>query len=82
MSPRLSSVSTELSCPGRPLGANQLIQRKLADAVTEISLGLQSCLQLGNWSERWQSQSQLSLSLRPTEGGGQAGAGNDFNSEA
>ena len=36
---------------GRPLGANQLIQKKLADAVTEISLGLQSCLQLGNITE-------------------------------
>jgi len=32
---------------GRPLGANQLIQKKLADAVTEISLGLHSCLHLG-----------------------------------
>jgi len=36
---------------GRPLAANQLIQRKLADAVTEISLGLQSCLQLGRLKE-------------------------------
>merc|ERR1711874_585026 len=36
---------------GRPLGANQLIQKKLADAVTEISLGLQSCLQLGRLKE-------------------------------
>jgi len=32
---------------GRPLGANQLIQKKLADAVTEITLGLHSCLHLG-----------------------------------
>merc|ERR1711918_22548 len=32
---------------GRPLAANQLIQKKLADAVTEITLGLHSCLQLG-----------------------------------
>ena len=36
---------------GRPLGANQLIQKKLADAVTEISLGLHSCLQLGRLKE-------------------------------
>jgi len=36
---------------GRPLAANQLIQKKLADAVTEISLGLQSCLQLGRLKE-------------------------------
>jgi len=32
---------------GRPLAANQLIQKKLADAVTEISLGLHACLHLG-----------------------------------
>jgi len=36
---------------GRPLAANQLIQKKLADANTEISLGLQSCLQLGRLKE-------------------------------
>ena len=32
---------------GRPLAANQLIQKKLADMQTEISLGLQGCLQMG-----------------------------------
>ena len=32
---------------GRPLAANQLIQKKLADMQTEISIGLQACLQLG-----------------------------------
>lgn len=32
---------------GRPLAANQLVQKKLADMQTEISLGLQSCLQVG-----------------------------------
>ena len=32
---------------GRPLAANQLIQLKLADMQTEISLGLQSCLRAG-----------------------------------
>jgi glutaryl-CoA dehydrogenase len=31
---------------GRPLAANQLIQKKLADMLTEISLGLQGCLRL------------------------------------
>jgi len=39
---------------GRPLAANQLIQKKLADAVTEISLGLHSCLQLGRLKEEGQ----------------------------
>ncbi len=32
---------------GRPLAANQLIQKKLADMQTEISLGLQGCLRIG-----------------------------------
>ncbi len=31
----------------RPLAANQLIQKKLADMQTEISLGLQGCLRMG-----------------------------------
>ncbi|MGD1878262.1 MAG: acyl-CoA dehydrogenase [Kiloniellaceae bacterium] len=32
---------------GRPLAANQLIQKKLADMQTEVTIGLQACLQLG-----------------------------------
>ena len=32
---------------GRPLAANQLVQKKLADMQTEITLGLQGCLRLG-----------------------------------
>ena len=32
---------------GRPLAANQLIQKKLADMQTEIAIGLQSCLRVG-----------------------------------
>ena len=32
---------------GRPLAANQLVQLKLANMQTEITLGLQACLQLG-----------------------------------
>jgi len=32
---------------GRPLAANQLIQKKLSDMQTEISLGLQGALQMG-----------------------------------
>ena len=31
----------------RPLAANQLVQKKLADMATDIALGLQGCLQLG-----------------------------------
>ncbi len=36
---------------GRPLAANQLIQKKLADMLTEISLGLQGCLTLGRMKD-------------------------------
>src|ERR1019366_714102 len=36
---------------GRPLAANQLIQKKLADMQTEIALGLQGCLRLGRMLE-------------------------------
>jgi glutaryl-CoA dehydrogenase len=32
---------------GRPLAANQLVQKKLADMQTEITLGLQGCLRVG-----------------------------------
>ncbi|MEW6706152.1 MAG: acyl-CoA dehydrogenase [Pseudomonadota bacterium] len=41
---------------GRPLAANQLVQKKLADMQTEITLGLQACLRVGrlidegNWA--------------------------------
>jgi glutaryl-CoA dehydrogenase len=37
---------------GKPLAANQLIQKKLADMQTEIHLGLQGCLQAGRLKER------------------------------
>jgi glutaryl-CoA dehydrogenase len=36
---------------GRPLAANQLIQKKLADMQTEITLGLHSALRLGRLME-------------------------------
>ena len=36
---------------GRPLAANQLIQKKLADMATEIALGLQACLRLGRMKD-------------------------------
>lgn len=36
---------------GRPLAANQLIQKKLADMLTEITLGLQTCLRVGRMKD-------------------------------
>jgi glutaryl-CoA dehydrogenase len=36
---------------GRPLAANQLIQKKLADMQTDIALALQGCLRLGRMKD-------------------------------
>ena len=36
---------------GRPLAANQLVQKKLADMLTDITLGLQGCLRLGRMKD-------------------------------
>lgn len=36
---------------GKPLAANQLVQKKLADMQTEIVLGLQGCLRLGRMKD-------------------------------
>jgi glutaryl-CoA dehydrogenase len=36
---------------GKPLAANQLIQKKLADMQSEIALGLQGCLRLGRMKD-------------------------------
>jgi len=44
---------------GRPLAANQLIQKKLADMQTEISLGLQGALRLGRMIDSGQGAPEL-----------------------
>jgi glutaryl-CoA dehydrogenase len=49
---------------GRPLAANQLIQKKLADMVTEISLGLQGCLRLGRMKEEGHPPVELTSILK------------------
>lgn len=43
----------------RPLAANQLIQKKLADMQTDISLGLQGCLQMGRLMDQDQCPVEL-----------------------
>lgn len=40
---------------GRPLAANQLIQKKLADMQTEITLGLQGVLRLGRLKDEYRA---------------------------
>jgi len=44
---------------GRPLAATQLIQKKLADMQTEISLGLQGCLRLGRLMDDHAASAEL-----------------------
>lgn len=44
---------------GRPLAANQLIQKKLADMQTEISLGLQGALRLGRLIDEQNASAEL-----------------------
>ena len=44
---------------GRPLAANQLIQKKLADMQTEIGLGLQGCLRAGRLKDNNQLAPEL-----------------------
>ena len=44
---------------GKPLAANQLIQKKLADMQTEIALGLQGSLRLGRMMDEHNSPAEL-----------------------
>ena len=45
---------------GRPLAANQLIQKKLADMQTEIALGLHGALRLGRLMEQGKARRRRS----------------------
>jgi glutaryl-CoA dehydrogenase len=49
---------------GRPLAANQLIQKKLADMMTEIMLGLQACLRLGRLKDEGKAATELTSILK------------------
>jgi glutaryl-CoA dehydrogenase len=49
---------------GRPLAANQLIQKKLADMQTEIALGLQGCLRLGRMKDEGTAAVELTSLLK------------------
>jgi glutaryl-CoA dehydrogenase len=54
---------------GRPLAANQLIQRKLADMQTEIALGLLACLHVSRLREQGKAAPEmLSLLKRNSTG--------------
>ncbi len=49
---------------GRPLAANQLVQKKLADMQTEITLGLQGCLRLGRMKEAGQAAVEITSIMK------------------
>lgn len=49
---------------GRPLAANQLVQKKLADMLTEIALGLQGCLRLGRMKDEGTAAFDLTSLLK------------------
>ena len=49
---------------GRPLAANQLIQKKLVDMQTEITLALQSCLRLGRMKDDGSAAVEITSMLK------------------
>jgi glutaryl-CoA dehydrogenase len=44
---------------GRPLAANQLIQLKLANMMTEITIGLQACLRVGRLTDEGRATPEM-----------------------
>ena len=49
---------------GKPLAANQLIQKKLADMLTEIALGLQACLRMGRMRDEGTASVEVTSILK------------------
>ena len=49
---------------GRPLAANQLIQKKLVDMQTEITLGLQGCLRLGRLKDEGNAAPEITSMMK------------------
>jgi glutaryl-CoA dehydrogenase len=49
---------------GRPLAANQLVQKKLADMQTEITLGLQACLRFGRMKDEHSASPEITSLLK------------------
>jgi glutaryl-CoA dehydrogenase len=49
---------------GRPLAANQLIQKKLADMQTEIAIGLQAVLRLGRMKDEGTAAPEITSMLK------------------
>jgi glutaryl-CoA dehydrogenase len=49
---------------GRPLAANQLVQKKLADMQTEIALGLQGVLRLGRMKDEGSAAAEITSIMK------------------
>jgi len=49
---------------GRPLAANQLVQKKLADMQTEITLALQACLRFGRMKDEHSASPEITSLLK------------------
>ena len=54
---------------GRPLAANQLIQKKLADMQTEIALGLAACLHVGRLKDAGRATPEMFSLLKRNNAG-------------
>jgi glutaryl-CoA dehydrogenase len=54
---------------GRPLASNQLVQKKLADMQTEISLGLNACLQMSRLLDEGKAAPELISMLKRNSAG-------------
>jgi glutaryl-CoA dehydrogenase len=54
---------------GRPLAANQLIQKKLVDMQTEITLGLQACFRLGRMKDQGIAAPEITSMLKRNSAG-------------
>ena len=54
---------------GRPLAANQLIQKKLVDMQTEITLGLNACLRLGRLKDDGRAAPEMVSLLKRNNAG-------------
>jgi glutaryl-CoA dehydrogenase len=54
---------------GRPLAANQLIQKKLVDMQTEITLGLNACLRVGRLKDQGRATPEMVSLLKRNNAG-------------
>ncbi|XP_015599016.1 glutaryl-CoA dehydrogenase, mitochondrial [Cephus cinctus] len=53
----------------RPLAANQLVQKKMADMMTEIAIGLQACLQVGRLKDENKATPEMICMIKRNSAG-------------